>query len=296
MTDTYTSGFVALIGRPNVGKSTLLNRILQQKVSIVSNKAQTTRNKILGVYTEPQRQIIFIDTPGIHKPKHKLGETMRKEALDAMKEVDAVVFMVPANEKSGPGDQYIIEKLKQVTVPVFLVINKTDTVPKEEILQIIDRYRKLYDFREIIPISALDGTQVEELLQAVGAAMPAGPQYFPEDMVTDRPERNIIAEIIREKLLHKTRDEIPHAIAVDIEEITKRDNGMLYVRAVILVERTGQKRIVIGAKGSVLRDVGAESRREVQNLLGSPVYLDLWVKVAPDWRNKERALKELGYV
>ncbi len=295
MNEKYRSGFVALVGRPNVGKSTLLNRILEQKVSIVSDKAQTTRNKLLGIYTEDDFQIVFIDTPGIHKPKHRLGEWMRKEALESFKDVDVVVFMVAANETCGPGDRYIIERLKKISVPVYLAINKIDCIKKEALLEVIDTYRNLFSFKEIIPISAASGEQVDVLLKLLGENLPSGPQYFPEDMVTDRPERNIIAEIIREKLLLNTKEEVPHAIAVEIEEITTRKNGTIYIRAVIYVERESQKKIVIGKKGALLRTVGAESRIDIQKLMEAPIYLDLWVKVAPDWRNKKRALKELGY-
>lgn len=295
MNQEYQSGFVALIGRPNVGKSTLLNRILQQKVSIVSDKAQTTRNKIAGIYTTANRQIVFVDTPGIHKPKHRLGQWMRKETMDALEDVDAVIFMVAVTDKMGPGDKYIMNMLQSLTVPVYLVINKIDCVPKIELFKIIDEYRKQFVFQEIIPLSAASGEQVDVLLDVVGQNLPVGPQYYPEEMVTDRTERNIISEIIREKLLLRTKEEIPHTIAVEIEEITTRKKGMIYIRAVIYVERDSQKKIVIGKGGSVIRAVGADSRKEIQELMNSPIYLDLWVKVAPDWRNKDRALKALGY-
>ncbi len=291
----FKSGFVALIGRPNVGKSTLLNYILGQKISIVSDKAQTTRNRLLGVYTAPAGQIVFVDTPGVHKPKHKLGEWMRKESLEAMKEVDAIVFMTAADEGLGKGEEYILDLLRAEDVPVYLVINKIDKVEPEKLLPKIKEYSEFFDFREVIPVSAQNGANVRDLLQVLYHALPEGPQYFPEDMVTDRPERNIIAEIIREKLLHLTREEIPHALAIDVEEIGKRANGTNYVRAVIMVERDSQKRIVIGKKGSVLREAGAAARQDIQILLGGPVYLDLWVKVVPDWRNRDRNLKELGY-
>ncbi|MDU5914797.1 MAG: GTPase Era [Negativicoccus succinicivorans] len=295
MNDVFRSGFIALIGRPNVGKSTLLNRILQQKISIVSDKAQTTRDKIMGVYTQPDFQMVFVDTPGIHKPRHKLGEKMRKEALDALNEVDAVLFMVAADERFGPGTQYILDRLQTLTIPVYLAINKIDQITPEKLLPLIDSYRQKFNFTEIVPISARDGYQIDTLLDVLRDHLPEGPQYYPEDMVTDRPERNIMAELIREKILHVTRDEVPHAIGVEMEEITQRENGKWYVRAVIYVERDSQKRIIIGKNGALLRTIGAESRADIEKLMNGSVYLDLWVKVAPDWRNKDRMLKELGY-
>lgn len=295
MNDVFRSGFIALVGRPNVGKSTLLNRILQQKISIVSDKAQTTRDKIMGVYTQPDFQMVFVDTPGIHKPCHKLGEKMRKEALDALNEVDAILFMVAADERFGPGTQYILDRLQTLTIPVYLAINKIDQITPEKLLPLIDSYRQKFNFTEIVPISARDGYQIDTLLDVLRDHLPEGPQYYPEDMVTDRPERNIMAELIREKILHVTRDEVPHAIGVEMEEITQRENGKWYVRAVIYVERDSQKRIIIGKNGSLLRTIGAESRADIEKLMNGSVYLDLWVKVAPDWRNKDRMLKELGY-
>ncbi|MBS6027860.1 MAG: GTPase Era [Negativicoccus succinicivorans] len=295
MNDVFRSGFIALIGRPNVGKSTLLNRILQQKISIVSDKAQTTRDKIMGVYTQPDFQMVFVDTPGIHKPRHKLGEKMRKEALDALNEVDAVLFMVAADERFGPGTQYILDRLETLTIPVYLAINKMDQITPEKSLPLIDSYRQKFNFTEIVPISARDGYQIDTLLEVLRDHLPEGPQYYPEEMVTDRPERNIMAELIREKILHVTRDEVPHAVGVEMEEITQRENGKWYVRAVIYVERDSQKRIIIGKNGTLLRTIGAESRADIETLMNGSVYLDLWVKVAPDWRNKDRMLKELGY-
>ena len=295
MNDVFRSGFIALIGRPNVGKSTLLNRILQQKISIVSDKAQTTRDKIMGVYTQPDFQMVFVDTPGIHKPRHKLGEKMRKEALDALNEVDAVLFMVAADERFGPGTQYILDRLETLTIPVYLAINKIDQITPEKLLPLIDSYRQKFNFTEIVPISARDGYQIDTLLEVLRDHLPEGPQYYPEEMVTDRPERNIMAELIREKILHVTRDEVPHAVGVEMEEITQRENGKWYVRAVIYVERDSQKRIIIGKNGTLLRTIGAESRADIETLMNGSVYLDLWVKVAPDWRNKDRMLKELGY-
>lgn len=295
MNEEYRSGFVALVGRPNVGKSTLLNYLLGQKISIVSDKAQTTRNKIMGVYTQPQYQMVFVDTPGVHKPKHQLGEWMRQETLDAIKEVDAIVMMTVATDRIGPGDRYTLDLLKDGRPPVILAINKIDLVKRESLLAYIDEWRKLYPFTAVVPISAQTGAGVAELVAELERGLRVGPQYFPDDMVTDRPERNIIAEIIREKLLLRTREELPHALAVDVEEISTRDNGTVYVRAVIYVERDSQKRIVIGKNGSVLREVGRDSRADIQTLMHAKVYLDVWVKVAADWRNRKKLLQQLGY-
>lgn len=295
MNEEYRSGFVALVGRPNVGKSTLLNYLLGQKISIVSDKAQTTRNKIMGVYTQPQYQMVFVDTPGVHKPKHQLGEWMRQETLDAIKEVDAIVMMIVATDRIGPGDRYTLDLLKDGRRPVILAINKIDLVKRESLLAYIDEWRKLYPFTAVVPISAQTGAGVAELVAELERGLRVGPQYFPDDMVTDRPERNIIAEIIREKLLLRTREELPHALAVDVEEISTRDNGTVYVRAVIYVERDSQKRIVIGKNGSVLREVGRDSRADIQTLMHAKVYLDVWVKVAADWRNRKKLLQQLGY-
>lgn len=291
----FKSGFVAVVGRPNVGKSTLINALIGDKIVIVSDKAQTTRNRIVCVYMDEKKQIVFMDTPGIHKPKHKLGEFMVKAAVDSLKEVEAVLFLVAGNEKRGPGDNFIIEQLKNVNVPVFLVINKIDTLSKEEILAVIVEYQNLYPFEGIIPISALEKDNIQEVLQVLEQVLPEGPQYFPEDMITDQPERLIIADIVREKILLKTREEIPHAIAVDVDEMKQRPDGTTYIRATIYCERDSQKGIIIGKKGSMLRELGAEARTDVERLLATKVYLDLWVKVKKDWRNKSGMLSEFGY-
>lgn len=291
----YKSGFVAIIGRPNVGKSTLMNSLIGQKVAIMSDKPQTTRNKILCVLTTEDAQILFIDTPGIHKPKHKLGEYMVRTAEATLREVDVILFVVDATEKKGPGEDYILERLNEVRTPVILVVNKIDTIAKPAILPVIEQYTKERDFMAVVPISALEKTNLAGLVDEIKACLEPGPQYYPEDMLTDQPERLVIAEMIREKVLHHTREEIPHAIAVDIEEITTRPNDDLYVRAVIYVERESQKGIVIGAKGQLLKEIGRQAREDVQNLLGSKIYLDLWVKVKKDWRNREGILKSFGY-
>ncbi|KFN03248.1 GTPase Era [Bacillus clarus] len=291
----YKSGFVSIIGRPNVGKSTFLNRIIGQKIAIMSDKPQTTRNKIQGVYTENDSQVIFIDTPGIHKPKHKLGDFMVKMAQTTLKEVDIVLFMVNAAEGFGRGEEFIIEKLQETKQPVFLVINKIDQVHPEQLLELIDQYRKLHEFAEIVPISALDGNNVEALITAIKKYLPEGPQYYPDNQVTDHPERFIIAELIREKVLHLTREEVPHSVAVVIDAIQKREGGAVYVNATIIVERPSQKGIIIGKQGKMLKEVGKRARFDIEALLGSKVFLEVWVKVQKDWRNKMSQLRDLGF-
>lgn len=293
--ESFKSGFVSIIGRPNVGKSTFLNRIIGQKIAIMSDKPQTTRNKIQGVYTENDAQVVFIDTPGIHKPKHKLGDFMVKMAQTTIKEVDIVLFMVNAEEGFGRGEEFIIEKLQETKQPVFLVINKIDQVHPEELLGLIDRYRTLYNFAEIVPISALQGNNIDALIGAIKKYLPEGPQYYPENQVTDHPERFIIAELIREKVLHLTREEVPHSVAVVIDAIQKREGGAIYVNATIIVERPSQKGIVIGKQGKMLKEIGKRARLDVESLLGSRVFLELWVKVQKDWRNKMSQLRDLGF-
>ena len=291
----YKSGFVAIVGRPNVGKSTLLNRIVGQKIAIMSDKSQTTRNKIQGVYTTDKAQIVFIDTPGIHKPKHRLGDFMVATAYSAMREVDIVMFMVSADMKRGRGDDLIIERLKQSSVPVYLVINKIDTIHPDELLEIIDDYSKQMDFAEIVPISATEGNNFERLMETLVAQMPEGPQYFPEDQVTDHPERFIVSELIREKVLFFTRDEVPHSVAVTIESMKRNENNKIEIQATIIVERDSQKGIIIGKGGKMLKLIGTKARLDIENLLGSKVYLELWVKVQKDWRDKKTHLTDFGY-
>ena len=293
----YKSGFVSIVGRPNVGKSTFLNRVIGQKIAIMSDKPQTTRNKVQGVLTQENSQTIFIDTPGIHKPKHKLGEFMLKVSRNALKEVDIIMFMVNAEQKIGKGDEFIIEMLEGNQTPVFLVINKIDQVHPDELAGIIDSYKDKFNFAEIIPISALQGNNVETLLSTIEKYLPEGPQYYPADQITDHPERFIISELIREKVLHTTREEIPHSIAVVIDKI-KRDEeneNMIRVQATIMVERDSQKGIVIGKKGALLKQVGTEARKDIEMLLGSKVFLELWVKVQKDWRNKQAHLRDFGF-
>jgi GTP-binding protein Era len=293
--DSYKSGFVSVIGRPNVGKSTLVNSLIGQKVAIMSDKPQTTRNRILCVLTTEDAQIIFIDTPGIHKPKHKLGEYMVDTATKTLREVDVILFVVDATASLGAGEQFIMNNLSSVKTPVILVVNKIDQVDKRNLLPMMQKYTESFNFTAVVPISALEQTNLKDLVGEVKKYLEPGPQYYPEDMVTDQPERLIIAELIREKALHLTREEIPHAIAVEIEEIKTRNNDDLYIRAVIYVERDSQKGIVIGAKGQLLKEIGQQARLDIENLLGSKAYLDLWVKVKKDWRNREGILKNLGF-
>ncbi|MFD2213917.1 GTPase Era [Metabacillus endolithicus] len=293
---SFKSGFVSIIGRPNVGKSTFINRVIGQKIAIMSDKPQTTRNKIQGVYTTNHSQTIFIDTPGIHKPKHKLGDFMMKVAQNTLKEVDLILFMINAEEGYGRGDEFIIEKLKQTNTPVFLIINKIDQIHPDQLLPLIEQYKELYPFKEIVPISALQGNNIDTLLQQIEAVLPEGPQYYPEDQVTDHPERFIITELIREKVLHLTREEIPHSIAVVMDTLERRENNAaIYVGATIIVERDSQKGIVIGKRGSMLKEVGQRARVDIEALLGSKVFLELWVKVQKDWRNKSSQLRDYGF-
>ena len=291
----FKSGFVAVVGRPNVGKSTLINALIDDKIVIVSDKAQTTRNRIVCVYTDEKKQIVFMDTPGIHKPKHKLGEFMVDQAVDSLREVEAVLFVVAANEKRGPGDNFVIEQLRKVNVPVFLIVNKIDTMEKQDLLEAIVSYENSYPFEAVVPISAKEKDNIEEVVNLLEKHLPEGPKYFPDDMITDQPERLIISDIVREKILLQTHDEIPHAIAVDVDEMKTREDGTTYVRATIYVERDSQKGIIIGKQGAMLKTIGRQARGDVERLLATKVFLDLWVKVKKDWRNKSGMLSELGY-
>jgi len=293
----FKSGFVAIVGRPNVGKSTFLNRVLRQKIAIMSDKAQTTRNKIQGVVTDNESQIVFIDTPGIHKPRHELGKFMTDLALGTLNEVDMVMFMAPANEKIGPGDRFIIEHLKRVKKPVFLVINKIDTIKKDELMEVVANFKQEHEFDGVIPISATTGENVETLLEVVKEHLEEGPQFYPSDFITDHPERFIISELIREKVLHLTHEEIPHSVAVVIDEIFRDDEQehLINVSATIIVERKSQKGILIGKQGKMLKEIGSLARKDIVNLLGSKIYLELWVKVQKDWRNKKVHLTDFGY-
>ncbi|WP_163101905.1 GTPase Era [Peribacillus alkalitolerans] len=293
---SYKSGFISIIGRPNVGKSTFLNRVIGQKIAIMSDKPQTTRNKVQGVLTINDAQMVFIDTPGIHKPKHKLGDFMMKVATNTLKGVDLILFMINAEEGWGRGDEFIIEKLKTVKTPVFLVINKIDQVHPDTLLPLIEKYKEQFDFKAVVPISALEGNNVDTLLTQIKELLPEGPQYYPADQVTDHPERFIISELIREKALHLTREEVPHSIAVTIESIKKADDSeKIHVMATIVIERDSQKGIVIGKQGKMLKEIGLRARKDIEQLLGSKVYLELWVKVQKDWRNKMSQLRDYGF-
>ena len=296
MANKFYSGFVSLVGRPNVGKSTLMNRLLGEKIAIISNKPQTTRNRIQSILTKDDFQIVFIDTPGIHKPRHKLGEFMVKSAETTLNEVDAVLMLIEPADRVLEADRLIIERFSKIKSPVILVINKVDSADKERVFKVIDNYRTLYDFAEIVPISALEGTNTDELLNVIKKYLPEGPQYFPADMITDQPERQIAAEIIREKALRLLQEEIPHGIAVEIMEMKKRPDGnMVDVRATIYCEKDSHKGIIIGKHGAMLKKIGTNAREDIQKLLGSPIYLDLWVKVKKDWRDNDFLLKNFGY-
>lgn len=293
--EKFKSGFVTIIGRPNVGKSTLLNHIIGEKITITSNKAQTTRNQIQGIHTTNSEQIVFIDTPGVHKPKHQLGRFMVKSALSTLNEVDIILFMINVSEKMGPGDRFIMERLKTVESPVFLVMNQIDKVHPDELLPMIESYQKELNFDEIIPISAMDGNNVDRLLEVISSYLKEGPQYYPEDQISDHPEYFIVEELIREKVLELTREEIPHSVAVKTESMEKIDNDMIEIRAVIVIERSSQKGIIIGKRGSMLKEIGTRARKDIQTLLGNKIYLDLWVQVKDDWRNTPRHLGDFGY-
>ncbi|MDN7226872.1 GTPase Era [Planococcus liqunii] len=293
----FKSGFISIIGRPNVGKSTFLNRVVGQKIAIMSDKPQTTRNKVQGVVTTNDSQMVFIDTPGINEPRHKLGDFMLRVAKNTFREVDVLLFVASADDRIGKQDRFVLDMLKGIDVPVFLVLNKIDQVHPDNLPKIIEGYRNEFDFKEAIPISALQGNNVENLLAKITEYLPEGPQYYPADQITDHPERFIISELIREKALHLTREEIPHSIAVVIEKIApdSENKDMIRVQATIMVERDSQKGIVIGKKGVLLKEIGSRARKDIENLLGSKVYLELWVKVQKDWRNKAVHLRDFGF-
>lgn len=293
---TFKSGFVAILGRPNVGKSTFLNQVLGQKIAIMSDKAQTTRNKIMGIYTTDSEQIVFIDTPGIHKPKTALGDFMVESAYSTLREVETVLFMVPADEERGKGDNMIMERLKAAKIPVILVINKIDKVHPDQLLEKIEDFRLQMDFKEIVPISALQGNNIPILLNLLKENLEEGYQYFPEDQITDHPERFLVSEMIREKVLQLTREEVPHSVAVVIESM-KRDEetDKIHIRATIMVERDSQKGIIIGKKGSMLKKIGQLARRDIEIMLGDKVFLETWVKVKKNWRDKKLDLADFGY-
>lgn len=293
--NAHKAGFAAIIGRPNVGKSTLLNRLLGQKVAIVTPRSQTTRNLIKGILTEPEYQIVFLDTPGIHKPKNKLGEYMMKEQKGSVDGVDCVIAMLAADEFFGPLDREMLTGLSNMSCPVFLVINKTDSAGKEEIDALKAKALECAGITDVFEISALNGDNINALLEAVINAMPEGPAFFPDDIVSDYPEKFLASEVIREKMLMLLKEEVPHGTGVEIEKMQQRSNGTTYILANILCERDSHKGIIIGKNGSMLKKIGAEARLELEELLQCPIYLELFVKVQKDWRNSQSVLKQLGY-
>ncbi len=289
------SGFVSIVGRPNVGKSTLLNAIIGEKIAIVSEKPQTTRTRIQGIYTCDKGQVIFVDTPGIHKPKHMLGEYMVKVSKRSLEEVDIIYYMTDITRSFGGGESFIIEQLKDVRVPVFLLVNKIDLVGEQEVEDYIQIFSRQRSFTEIIPLSAACGTNIQPLLDRTFNVLPEGPFYYPEDDLTDQPINMLVAELIREKALILTRDEVPHSLAVEIEEFNQQAGKKVYIRAAIYLERDSQKGIVIGKKGQMLKNIGEQARVDIERLIGAVVYLDLWVKVKRNWRDNENTLNQLGY-
>lgn len=294
--EQFKSGFVTIIGRPNVGKSTLMNHLIGQKIAITSNKAQTTRNRIQTVYTSKEGQIVFLDTPGINRAKNKLGEYMLSAAENTLKEVDVILWLVEPTTFIGAGERYIIEQLNRVHTPVILVVNKVDTVGEEEIFKAIDTYKEVYDFKEIVPVSALRDKNTDELIKTIFSYLEEGPQYYDEDTITDQPERAIVAEMIREKALRCLDKEIPHGIAVVIDRMKDREGGNLVdIDATIICERDSHKGIIIGKQGSMLKKIGTQARKDMENLLDTKVNLKLWVKVKKDWRDSEFLLKNYGY-
>lgn len=292
----FRSGFVSVIGRPNAGKSTLLNTLLGEKLLIVSDKPQTTRNRIHCILTTDDAQVVFIDTPGIHQAKSLLGEGMVQAALNTLEEVDAILFMVDASVELGPGDRYIAKQLTRVKTPVFLVFNKVDLADARQLAKLETEWQSLLpSAQSVVHVSALTGYNVDFLCEQLMTILPEGPKYYPDDMVIDQPERFVVAELVREKILQLTHEEVPHAVAVVIDEMKERENDTVYVSAVIYVERESQKGIIIGKKGNMLKAIGEAARSDIERLLGSKIYLDLWVKTRRDWRNQQTGLRQLGY-
>lgn len=292
----FRSGFVTIIGRPNVGKSTLMNTIIGEKIAIMSDKPQTTRNRIQCVYTKDDFQIVFLDTPGIHRPKHKLGQYMVKIAKDTLREVDAILFIVDESTTIGPGDQYIMEQLEGIKTPIILVINKIDKMNQESLNALYAKHEATGLFANIVGISALEGANLNNLINLIVSYLPDGPKYFPDHMITDQPERLIVSEMIREKILHYTDQEIPHGVAVETTLMKKRvDKDIIDIHATIYCERKSHKGIIIGKGGRKLKGIGKSAREDIEKLLGTKVYLELWVKVKEDWRNSDNILRTLGY-
>lgn len=292
----FKSGFVTIVGRPNVGKSTLMNYLIGEKLSIISNKPQTTRNTIQTILSRDTHQIVFLDTPGIHRPRHKLGEYMVKSAQNTLNEVDLILFLTTPEEEMGAGDRYILENLRNVNTPVVLVINKVDAVKKESVARTIDTYSKEFEFAEVVPISALNGENVDRLEDIIVSRLQEGPEYFPKDMITDQPERFIISEIIREKILQNLDEEVPHGTAVEVMSVKEnKETNKLEINATIYCEKDSHKAIIIGKGGQMMKRIGQSSRRDIERLMGSKVFLELWVKVRKDWRDSPSVLKDLGY-
>ena len=296
MTNPFLSGYVAIVGRPNVGKSTLLNRILGQKITITSSKPQTTRNRILGIHNFAGGQILFVDTPGIHKAKGKLNRFMVDQATGACSDVDLVLFLVEANDSPGGGDEYILGLLEKINTPVFLIINKIDLVSPPRLLRLIQEYSQRFNFKEIIPVSARSGDGISVMLQAIESCLPEGPRFYPEDMVTDQPERVIAAELIREKIMRRMQEEIPYGVGVKVDSFEEKpQKNLVVIQATIHVERDSHKKIIVGKGGQMIRALGQEARKDIERLVGTRVFLELFVRVDKDWSQSERMLRELGY-
>lgn len=295
MEKEHRSGFVTIVGRPNVGKSTLVNYLVGEKVSIISDKIQTTRNPIHGIVSDENSQVIFIDTPGIHKPKHRLGDYMVDVSVQTLNDVDIVLFMVNAVEGYGGGDQFILDKLNQIDRPVFLLINKVDNIHPDDLFPLIEQYKDTCDFEEIIPISALNGNNVSKVMSLIKEHLQVGPKYYDASQITDKTERFMISELVREKVLINTEEEVPHSINVVVENIKRNDKGKLQIQATIVAERDSQKGILIGKQGKMMKAIGQAARKDIESLLGEKVFLELWVKVQKDWRNKQSLLNQYGF-
>ncbi|HHU56501.1 MAG TPA: GTPase Era [Acholeplasmataceae bacterium] len=292
----FKSGFIAIVGRPNVGKSTFVNYVLGRKISIISPKPQTTRNNIRGIYTDQEAQMIFIDTPGIHKPRHELGSYMNKQAINTLADVDLILLIVDATQDFGTGDSYVISSLEKVDTPCFLIMNKIDLIKnKGKLIENVEAFHKQFSFTETYYISSLQGSNIDKLLDGIKTYLEPGPMYYPKDQVTDNPETFIIQEVIREKILLLTEQEVPHSISVVIELMKRDEKGLLNIHAVIYVERQSQKKIIIGQKGNMIKKIGTLARKEIVMILGERIFLELWVKVEPDWRNKKTQLRKMGY-
>ena len=287
-------GVVSLVGRPNAGKSTLLNSIIKEKVAITSDKPQTTRNNIQGIYNDNDSQIIFVDTPGIHKPKNKLGKFLNRESYSSLEGIDLVLFMLDASTPLGKGDEFILDKIKEENVNTFLILNKVDKIKKDELFNLILNYKDKYDFKEIIPISALKEKNIDELLKTVKEYLEDGERIYPEDLYTDKSIRFLISELIREKVLRKTREEVPHAVTVVLENYEEKKEAVI-INAAIIVERDGIKKILVGHNGEMIKDIGTSARKDIENLVGKRVYLDLFVKTVNNWRDRDKYLTEFGF-